>query len=871
MIICLDLETTWLDKYNDRIIEVAIVKFDEKTFEIIDTFNSLVNPWRDIPELISNIVNIYDEDVKNAPKIWELEKDILEFIWESPILWHNISFDIDFLNNNWFKLVNNIALDTFFLANVLCFNESSLNLEMLCNSFWIWFKWAHRALNDVLATIWLFEKLLEKFNSLSKEKKHLLNFIFNKSEDRNILFLKEFLFNNIDSELSFPDFEKKVLKKVWKLDNDDKAFIDNKVDTKNMSKIFDYIGTVEKRENQLKMTDMVMDSFKNKKKVVIEAPTWLWKSFAYLIPSIIHSLKSWEKVFVSTKTKALQDQLYLKDLSFLKKSMWMNFNYAKLKWKSNYLSIKLFFDEFWIWDLSYNKVCFLSKILLWLHETKYWELDELNYFWQEYSFVRSINADSYNVVWEKNDYKQYEYIFKARVNVESANVVVINHSLLFSDLKTETSVLWKIRNLVIDEWHNIEDSVTDSLKKKYSINTLIEHFDIIEKILTKVNSKKINFINLKEWLISKLEFLDDNICNYLNWQVNDNPNYKTSLITNSFFDNSDYTVLWSKIELDFIDIVDILSIDENYDFTKEIGILQSSLESIKIMLDKNSDSKFIKILNYNDNYWASFEYTLLNPWEYLLENLWDKLNSCVLTSATLQIWKSFDYFKKILFLDDFNFHSFESDFDYKKQATLFIPTDLGDIKNNSKNIIDFLWKFYFIVRWKTLTLLTSYSIIRNIFTSLNNNLKKDWINLYAQWVAWSKMKLINFFLQDPDNSILLWTDSFWEWIDLPWEDLKYLVIHKFPFSVPTDPIFLARSVFFEDPFLDYSVPKAIIKLKQWFWRLIRSKNDKWIIILLDNRIISTKWWEKFFDAFPENINIKSWTGKQFLDILNKKV
>ena len=224
-----------------------------------------------------------------------------------------------------------------------------------------------------------------------------------------------------------------------------------------------------------------------------------------------------------------------------------------------------------------------------------------------------------------------------------------------------------------------------------------------------------------------------------------------------------------------------------------------------------------------------------------------------------------------MFLSDFNFHSFDSDFDYKKQATLFIPTDLWDIKNNSKNIIDFLWSFYWIVRWKTLTLLTSYNIIKNIFTSLNNNLKNKGVNLYAQWVAWSKMKLINFFLKDPSNSILLWTDSFWEWIDIPWDDLKYLVIHKFPFSVPTDPIFQARSVFFEDPFLDYSVPKVIIKLKQWFWRLIRTKDDKWIIILLDNRIISTKWWTKFYDAFPEDINIKKWTNKQFLDILNSKI
>ncbi len=871
MIICIDLETTGLDKYNDSIIEIAIIKFDEKTFKVIDTFTSLINPEREIPELISNITNIYDIDVNWAPIIDDLKDEIIDFIGDNPILWHNVSFDVDFLLNNWFNLRNNITLDTFFLANILCFNELSLNLEVLCNSFWIWFSWAHRALNDVEATIALFQKLLEKFQKLTNEKKHLLFHIFNRSEEKNIIFLKEILFKNIDTDLTFWEFEKKILKKVGKLDNEDLIIIDKKIDNKDMSKKFDWIEWVEKRDNQLKMTSMVMDSLKNKKKVVIEAPTWLWKSFAYLIPSITHSLKTWEKVFISTKTKALQDQLYSKDLNFLNKNLWNNFRYTKLKWKKNYLSIKLFFDEFWLWDLNYSKICFLSKITLWLFETKYWELDELNYYWQEFSFLRYINSDNFSILTDKNDYKRYEYLFKARVKLESSNIIIINHSLLFSDLNNEAGVLWKISNLIIDEWHNIEDTVTDSLKQKYNLKTLTENFDTIEKILTKINAKKINFLKFRESLTSKLELLDDSAFNYINNKVWTWWSYKIILMEWDFFDWADYSELIKKIELDFLDILDILAVEDDYDFTKEIAYLWGILELIKVILDKKSDNKFIKILTFNDNIGVNFEHTLLNPWKYLDEVLWCKLKSCILTSATLQIGWKFDYFKKMLFLDDFDFYSFESDFNYSKQAMLFVPTDIWNIKNNSSEVINFLWRFYSIARWNILTLLTSYSIIRKIYTWLNNWLKKDWINLYAQWIAWSKMKLMSFFLKDSKSSILLWTDSFWEWIDIPWDNLKYLVIHKFPFSVPTDPIFQARSIFFDDPFLEYSVPKAIIKLKQWFWRLIRTKTDSWVVILLDNRIFSTKWWEMFIKAFPDDINIKKWTTNQFLDILEKKL
>lgn len=869
MIICIDLETTGLDKYNDSIIEIAMIKFDEKTFKVIDKFSSLVNPEIEIPELISNITNIYNKDLEWAPLIEDLKKDIINFIWDCPILGHNISFDISFLLKDGIAIDNNISIDTFFLANFLCFNELSLNLEVLCNSFWIWFSGAHRAMNDVEATINLFEKLLITFNKLSKEKKHLLYHIFNRSEDRNIIFLKELIFNNIDMDLKFSEFEKKILKKVWKIDNDEILIVDKKIDNKNMSKSFEKLEKVEKRDNQLKMTEMVMDSFNNKKKVVIEAPTWLWKSFAYLIPSITHSLKTGEKVYISTKTKALQDQLYFKDLKFLNDNLNSSFKYTKLKWKKNYISIKLFFDEFWIWDINYNKICFLAKITLWLFETKYWELDELNFYWQEFSFLRTINADNFIVLTEKNDYRRYEYLFKARTKLECSNIIIINHSLLFSDLNNEKWILWKIKNLVIDEWHNIEDTVTDSLKKKYNIKNLNESFDLIEKILIKINSKKIKFTQLRESIISKLELLDDYWFNYINNKVWGN--YKVTLIEDDFFEWTDYSNLIKKIELDFLDILDFLAVEEEYDFTREIVYLTGSLELIKIILNSKSNNKFIRILNFSDKSWVTFEYTLLNPWKYLDENLWSTLNSCILTSATLQIWWKFDYFKKMLYLDNFEFFSFDSDFDYAKQSMLFIPSNIGNIKNNSVEVIDFLGKLFKTVRWNILTLLTSYSIIKKIYTSLNSDLKKENINLYAQGIAWSKMKLMSFFLKDSKNSVLLWTDSFWEGIDIPWDNLKYLVIHKFPFSVPTDPIFVARSVFFDDPFLEYSVPKAIIKLKQWFWRLIRTKKDTGIVILLDNRIYSNSWWKMFIKAFPDDINIKKWATEQFLNILEKKL
>jgi Rad3-related DNA helicase len=234
----------------------------------------------------------------------------------------------------------------------------------------------------------------------------------------------------------------------------------------------------------------------------------------------------------------------------------------------------------------------------------------------------------------------------------------------------------------------------------------------------------------------------------------------------------------------------------------------------------------------------------------------------------LKTWENFDYIKQIISLENFNFYELDTDFDYKKQALLFMPNNIWSIKNNMNKVMEFLWDFFHIAKWRTLVLFTAFFMIKECYTRLNFSLKKEKINLFAQSIWWWKYKQINFFKENPQNSILIWTDTFWEWVDISWEDLKYLIIHKIPFMVPSDPIFIARSKLFKDSFKDYSIPKSILKLKQWFWRLIRSKKDTWIVIFLDDRINSTIWWKNFLKAFPSDINIKISSTKKFLQVFH---
>lgn len=871
MIICFDLETTWTNPKTDKIIEIAMIKLREDNFEIIDSYNSFINPEIPIPMVISSITNIFDEDVSLAPKIEEVRQEILDFIWNNILLWHNVDFDINFLIENWINVEKNLKIDTFFIANFLNFRNESLNLEMLCKHYKIEISWFHRAINDTKATAELFAKMLNEFNWYSSEKISLIKYIFDLSSDLNVKIMWRFLGLDNLQNLSFWDFETIILKKVWvfKIPEILNEFKQTDLDKIDILDYFKDLWNLEKRDNQFKMAEKVFESLDKNKKIVIEAPTWLWKSFAYLIPSIIYAKNIWEKVYVSTNTKTLQDQLFEKDLKFLKAKLWQDFFYTKLKWKSNYLSLKWFFDYILLWDLEYKDVSFFSKISLWLLETDFWELDELSFFPQEYYLKNELTSDRFNFEKSKNIYLDYEFLEKARKSIDFSDLVIINHSLLFSDLENENSILWSLQNIIIDEAHNIEDNITEVLKRRYNFKNFVEVLAKIEKILTIKDVNKLEFLVKKDNIFSKLDLVEDFWNTYITRKTLADQAYKTVLIWKDFYEEFDFSDLLKKINLEIIWISDFLKTQENYDFSREILYFENVLDVLNVIFKSdNSDSK-IKILNFSENYWLYFEYTVLSPWDYLKNNFWDKISTCVLTSATLSINNSFDYLKNILNLEWFDFLKFYSDFDYKSQSTLFIPTDLWNVKNSSQSISNFLKEFYEIVWWNTLTLFTSFASIKSIYVENSINLKKMWINLLAQSIWWSKTKILNQFLEKPNESIILWTDSFWEWVDITWWKLKYLIIYKLPFQVPTDPIFQARSKAFKDPFLEYSIPKAIIKLKQGFWRLIRSKNDKWIVILLDDRI-NTSWWNAFYNAFPEDINIKKWSSKQFLEIIERK-
>lgn len=871
MFIVLDLETTGLSPRDDAIIEIALIKIDRQSFKEVDRFHCFVNPEREIPLLITQITNIFDDDVKDAKRFEEISDEVQDFIEWNPLIGHNISFDVRFLESHGIDTSKNPYIDTFFLANILCSEEKSLNLWYLCEVFSIHLESAHRAIDDTLATSKLFQALIRKLQGVFLQHPQILWYYFWLCQDIWVKIIRDEYLIKPESIDTFDDilaWYKNTLS--WNTHaNVDKSRTNKPVD---IDMFLSEIPNFELRNSQRIMLDKVDKSLVFWKKNLIEAPTWIWKTFAYLLPAIKHALEFHEPVHISTSTKALQDQIYYKDLKFLSENFPQFFSYTKLKWKRNYLWIASFFEFLHSWHMvSSSQISFVLKIFLWSMKTEFWELDELQFYGEEFWYLSDIHAWNSFIFDESNPYKDIEFALKARKRARNSDIIITNNHILFQDIVSEWSLLWWVKNLILDEAHSLEDIVTQSLKKVVS-------FEKIQKLLDKVEKKILKYdIKIEKSSLYKQSILFDSaeLFSIVEGEIFSNfkldAKYKNLLISWVFFnDHPEIWLLAEKISQNLESLRQdvVLQWDKKAihfsSETQEIVFFRQFLSEVLIHPDFE---KHIYYMSHDDNFGTQIHSTLLRPWAFLQNHLWSQLESVVLTSATLQMEDSFEYIDTTLHTQDFEKLVLPSDFDYASQALLCVPQDLWSVKNNMQKLTEFLWKFFHIVSWRTLVLFTAFFSIKEVYSALKIELERQKIHLLAQWISGSKHKQIEFFKSNPSNSIMLGTDTFWEWIDIPGQDLQYLIIHKIPFAVPSDPIFMARSKLYKDSFAQYAIPKSILKLKQWFWRLIRTKKDTWIVVFLDDRIYTTKWWERFLSSFPKDIKIRYTTSEKLLDLL----
>ena len=920
--ISLDTETTGLDAVRDAVIEIAAVKFrDGKT---LDTWSTLVNPNRTLPRKIQLLTGITPQDIEHAPLISAVAKDLKAFIQDYTIIGHSIGFDLEFLKNSGVSF-GNPRIDTFELATVLLPELASYSLTALTACLGIKLKHHHRALADAIATKDLFLALVERglqmdlavlreINRVAALSRWPLRHFFRDLERRR-------------SRTAHPGSVRERLLAKGKLDHTALGLIIDQrghpeplrpTSTKHALNEQELIAMLspggvlakhfpgyEHRPEQIEMLRAVARAYNESQHVLVEAGTGTGKSIAYLLPAIHFAAQHSRPVVISTNTINLQDQLFNKDIPDLRRILPLEFKTALLKGRNNYLCLRrlgLFRQSK---SPETDDVRVLAKILAWLPVTETGDRAELSLRGRELAVWSRVQAERESCLMDRCPHRREGrcFLYRARRDAEAAHIIVVNHSLLLSDMLVSNRVLPEYHHLIIDEAHHLEDRATEQLgfsvgrnqidvqirglfqrtrtgKYRGFLPSIARHFhgsSVSAEIQKKAGAYLSNLALQLGQAQDAVRDLFDGIDHFVEAQSEQgraNRPYGLNILLAS---GKRCQPDWSEIEIRADDLGGALlkveqglqGLHKGLTELEDQGLLDYDdlLQGVWARLEHMRETRehlqtiVCQPRESESVYWLSVEArgnevalnsAPLHIGQSLQRNLFSKLETVILTSATLRTASGFGYIRDRLGLEDADELTVGSPFDYVQSTLLYLPTDIAEPTqpHYQNKVARTITDLCLATKGQTLVLFTSHWQLRATHRAITRPLEEAGIVVYGQGLDGSRRQLLERFKTTP-HSVLLGTRSFWEGIDVVGPGLSYLVIARLPFSVPTDPLFAARSDTFEDPFGQYAVPKAVLRFRQGFGRLIRSRTDHGVVVVLDSRILRRSYGLSFLEALPQ--------------------
>jgi DNA polymerase-3 subunit epsilon/ATP-dependent DNA helicase DinG len=481
------------------------------------------------------------------------------------------------------------------------------------------------------------------------------------------------------------------------------------------------------------------------------------------------------------------------------------------------------------------------------------------------------------------------FLRNAREAAGNSNLVITNHSLLLADIATAGAALPPYELLIIDEAHHLEDQATRSLGFEINQPVVTDIFDrltgqdsvtatsasllrntlsnenqltrlnsIISTLSPTVNSVRTNFNTLFGLAAQYLEnSRTSNVRGTM--RITD---HRGSRSWNSLTDLSE------NIQLEISDIINSLNllstlselhlnINAVQSIQNDVGSLRADLielneHLIEVITEPNPTSVYW-IREGGRQTYGIFCMAPVEVDEALKQNMFSQKDSVTLTSATLTTNGTFEHILRRLGFNPDASNTLPSPFDYRSTTLTLIPKDLPDPRDDRylEELSVAIADAAVAASGKTLALFTSHAAIRHGYNRIRNLIEHadSDIEVLAQGISGDTQRLIERLRQN-SRCILLGTASMWEGIDVRGEALQVVIITRLPFDVPTDPIYQARSEQYSNAFMDYAVPNAIMKFRQGFGRLIRSSSDRGIFIVMDNRLVRSRYGSKFIESLP---------------------
>lgn len=893
--VALDLETTGLSHSQDEIIEIGAVLSSDGGKQ--ETFRTFVHSDKKIPLPVKRLTGISEADLEGAPGLEEAVRQFNEFAGDKPVVLHNAAFDLEFLEARWQPPAE--VWDTLDLSRAAFPGLRSHGLEYLARLFGFHPGRSHRALEDAAATADLFRLACA---ALGRRGEDVLRVLLAAAPGhyRGLLeALAEGGRHGRAGETGF-QVDGAALENAMRVGRKRAAYPARPKPVESMAEVFGPGGTLsqvmgpefERRLEQEEIADRIGKALEDDLFLTVEAGTGVGKSLAYLAPAAVWARRNRERVVVSTYTRNLQEQLYYKDIPLAEAALGP-FRAALLKGRGNYLCWRKWRESVQYPDLllSGRERAEAMILAVWAESTQSGDVSEHGGFntGRAPGLWAKLSAESATCQGGRCQHYRRCFLFRARKAAQEAELVVVNHSLLFTDLVSQNRILPEHQRLIFDEAHNLEQVATDYLGlslNRWEVHNFLQGLysrkagesGLLAKLGAWLKSHRHGGAAAKDWQSQLLELGESVLeCGKLSdrlflskWRQKAGPREKIRFRPGDNLQAElqeaagglveSLLLLSDRLRL----LTEWMSQAEGLDrIEQEAFVDQLRLGGQQAAGISDTLARLVSADARDHVHWVEFrEQGLIlasGPLEVgkvIARQLHPNLKTLVYASATLSVDGRFDYFLERSGLaladrDRVQHLLLKSPFDYGSQAGLAVvnflpsPRDKDFNEQVSRLIEDMLQK----TRTGTLVLFTSFDLLHRCYWRL----VKAGVPALAQGIDGNPAQLLETARRSKD-SIVLGTSSFWEGVDLPGQALELLVITKLPFSVPTEPLVEARCQAIEQAggsaFHRYLLPEAVIRLRQGFGRLIRNKTDRGLAVLCDPRAATSDYGQVFLRSLP---------------------
>jgi len=605
------------------------------------------------------------------------------------------------------------------------------------------------------------------------------------------------------------------------------------------------IGGYEHRPAQLEMADAVHDAFQEHHHAIVEAGTGTGKTLAYLLPAIC----SGRRVVISTATKSLQEQLYQKDIPFLQKHFAPNLKVAVMKGRGNFLcktKLRAMADTPMLKGMK--ELDEFRQIRDWARVTDAGDRAELTFLSDDSDLWARLDARRETCTGQKcSDFNEC-FVTAMHARAKEADLIIVNHHLFFADLALKHddfgSILPEYSAVVFDEAHEIEDVASDYFGQQisnYRFDELARDADQALRLL-KLGTPS---------LLRRVQRIRDKSRTFFEAFPTREGRFPFSRQEREAFleqNRESYTALMDGLkglETEFAAVTQkpeelTRLARRSFELRQEMAFLfESNEKNFVYWFERRSKGVFLAA-------------TPIDVSQILRERLFEPFDTVVLTSATLTVGGRFDYIKQRLGLDHVKERTLPPEFHYAEQALLYLPQRMPDVRDAGfqTKAADEILRLLELSEGRAFCLFTSYSQMRDLYERVS---ARSPFPMLLQGTA-PRSVLLERFKTTP-NAVLFATASFWQGVDVPGEQLSCVIVDRLPFAVPSDPVVAARVNALNEEgrnaFAEYQVPQAVLALKQGFGRLVRSKTDRGVLSILDNRIQRMAYGKIFIESLPK--------------------